>query len=108
MKMTNWKLVPLACLALLAGTVNEAAACRVAGAVCLHMVFCMGPQGREYAGPLRAAANSGDPNGISADTAACQGKYGQQHGKDYGQQSKGCTANEFRALAKKALTGSCR
>jgi hypothetical protein len=91
-------------------TPQQALACRVPGGVCLAIAWCMGPDGREFAGPLRAAAQSGDPTGISSDTQACQSKYGQQHGKDYSKQASGCTADEFRALAKKALGGSaaCR
>jgi hypothetical protein len=78
--------------------------------VCVHIAWCMGPDGREFAQPLRAAANSGDANGIANDTQACQSKYGGQHGKDYAQQASGCTNDEFRALAKKALGGTagCR
>jgi len=90
------------------GLADQAVACREPYAVCAHMVWCMGPDGREYAQPLRAAANSGDANGISNDTQACQSKYGGQHGNDYSQQPAGCTNDEFRSLAKKALGGVAR
>jgi hypothetical protein len=88
------------------GFSDHAFACRVPYDVCVHIAWCMGPDGREFAQPLRAAANSGDANGIANDTQACQSKYGGQHGKDYAQQASGCTNDEFRALAKKALGGT--
>lgn len=90
------------------GCADRAFACRVPYEVCVHIAWCMGPDGREFAQPLKAAANSGDANGIANDTQACQNKYGQQHGSDYSQQAAGCTNDEFRALAKKALRGAGR
>jgi hypothetical protein len=91
-------------------TSERAFACRVSGGVCAAIAWCMGPDGREFAGPLRTAAQSGDPTGISSDTQACQSKYGQQHGKDYSKQASGCSGDEFKSLAKKALNGlaGCR
>ena len=97
-------------LSMLLATPDHVWACRVSSAVCAHMAWCMGPDGREFSEPLKAAARSGDANGISSDTQACQNKYGGQHGSDYAKQASGCTSDEFRTLAKKALGGAagCR
>jgi hypothetical protein len=104
----------IARLALFAGTASLCLASGVAFAgcvnyhsVCLSILWCMGPEGHEFADPLRKAAHEGDDNRISYDIQECQNKYGSHGGVPYSIAAGGCSREEIKAAGESALNGLC-